>query len=64
MKLAADDPHTARIEWPTILPEPISEYSDKKIFVMAFPWLYPGGKFASDLFCNMVCHVLGHIKCA
>ena len=47
MKLAADDPHTARIEWPTILPEPISEYSDKKIFVMAFPWLYPGGKFVS-----------------
>ena len=44
MKAASNDPHVARMEWPSVLPEPISEYSDKKIFVMAFPWLYPGGK--------------------
>ena len=36
----ADDVHTTRIDWPTILLEPILEYSDAKVFCMALPWLY------------------------
>ncbi len=29
--------------WPTREIKPISEYSDTKIFCLAFPWLFPGG---------------------
>ena len=32
-----------RINWPTRDVKPISEYSDTKIFCLAFPWLFPGG---------------------
>jgi Helitron helicase-like domain at N-terminus len=31
------------INWPTREVKPISEYSDTKIFCLAFPWLFPGG---------------------
>lgn len=31
------------IQWPEISEIPINEYGDKKIFVLAFPWLFPGG---------------------
>jgi hypothetical protein len=32
-----------RINWPTREVKPITEYSDTKIFCLAFPWLFPGG---------------------
>ena len=31
------------VDWPDIGDIPVSEYSDKKIFALAFPWLFPGG---------------------
>jgi hypothetical protein len=31
-----------RVNWPTREVKPISEYSDTKIFCLAFPWLFPG----------------------
>lgn len=31
------------INWPTREVKPISEYSDTKLFCLAFPWLFPGG---------------------
>jgi len=31
------------IDYPAISHEPVSEFGDKKIFAMAFPWLFPGG---------------------
>ena len=30
--------------WPTINNIPVNEYSDKRIFAMSFPWLFPGGE--------------------
>ena len=33
----------ATLNWPTVDDEPMSEYSDVKILVRAFPWLFPGG---------------------
>jgi hypothetical protein len=33
----------AAINWPALSKEPISEYSNKHVFCMLFPWLYPGG---------------------
>ena len=33
----------AAINWPAFSDEPISEYSNKHVFCMLFPWLYPGG---------------------
>jgi len=32
-----------RLNWPTRDIKPISEYSNTKIFCLAFPWLFPGG---------------------
>lgn len=31
------------MDWPAVSKAPISEYSDTRIFVNAFPWLFPGG---------------------
>jgi hypothetical protein len=31
------------INWPAFSEERISEYSNKRVFCMIFPWLYPGG---------------------
>ena len=31
------------LEWPTIGDAPVSEYSEIKLFTLAFPWLFPGG---------------------
>ena len=31
------------VQWPATGPIAISEYSSKRIFVRAFPWLFPGG---------------------
>eukprot|EP00978_Attheya_sp_CCMP212_P006512 scaffold15011_cov59-Attheya_sp.AAC.2 len=31
------------IEWPSISDDPVSEYSEMKLFTLAFPWLFPGG---------------------
>jgi hypothetical protein len=31
------------VNWPTREIKPISEFSDTKIFCLAFPWLFPGG---------------------
>ena len=37
------DQKKTTIQWPSFKENAISEYGDKKIFCMAFPWLYPGG---------------------
>ena len=29
--------------WPDIAKQPVSEFSDTKIFALSFPWLFPGG---------------------
>ena len=34
---------TPTMDWPQQGSEPLSEYSDVKIFTSAFPWLFPGG---------------------
>ena len=31
------------VQWPSNGPVPINEYSNTRIFVRAFPWLFPGG---------------------
>jgi hypothetical protein len=31
------------IDYPAVKEEPVNEYGDKKIFALAFPWLFPGG---------------------
>ena len=31
------------IDWPCISEEPVDEYCSKKIFCLAYPWLFPGG---------------------
>jgi len=31
------------VDWPAISSDAVSEYGDKRIFVNAFPWLFPGG---------------------
>ena len=31
------------MDWPHIKDIPVNEFGDKKIFAMAFPWLFPGG---------------------
>ena len=31
------------MSWPSISEEPISEFSNTRIFALAFPWLFPGG---------------------
>ena len=31
------------VDWPDISDQPVNEYGDKKIFALAFPWLFPGG---------------------
>ena len=31
------------VDWPAVSSLPVSEYGDKKIFALAFPWLFPGG---------------------
>ena len=36
-------PKNAVMDWPEFSEQPISEYSDKKVFCMLYPWLYPGG---------------------
>jgi hypothetical protein len=33
----------ASINWPAFSEEPISEYSNNRVFCMLFPWIYPGG---------------------
>jgi hypothetical protein len=30
------------VDWPAIKDQPVSEYSDTRIFALAFPWLFPG----------------------
>lgn len=32
-----------KVQWPSTGPVPINEYSTTRIFVRAFPWLFPGG---------------------
>jgi len=32
-----------RINWPTREVKPIYEFSNTKLFCLAFPWLFPGG---------------------
>lgn len=29
--------------WPSISEKPVNEFGDKRIFALAFPWLFPGG---------------------
>jgi Helitron helicase-like domain at N-terminus len=45
-----------RVQWPSTGPVAINEYSSKRIFVRAFPWLFPGGlgdaKDAGDDLCK------------
>ena len=31
------------VNWPAFSDKPISEYGNKKVFCMLYPWLYPGG---------------------
>ena len=31
------------MDWPTVSQTPVSEHGNKKIFCLAFPWLFPGG---------------------
>ena len=31
------------VDWPDISDQPVNEYGDKRIFALAFPWLFPGG---------------------
>ena len=31
------------VDWPAIHHNPVSEFGEKRIFVNAFPWLFPGG---------------------
>jgi len=39
----SDSSRTASIAWPSISEEPVNEYGNKKVFALAFPWLFPGG---------------------
>ena len=32
------------VDWPAVSTTPVNEYSQKKIFALAFPWLFPGGE--------------------
>ena len=32
------------LNWPSIGDVPVNEYSDTRIFALAFPWLFPGGE--------------------
>jgi hypothetical protein len=32
------------LNWPSVSDTPVNEYSDTRIFAMAFPWLFPGGE--------------------
>jgi len=34
---------TTRLSWPARGVKPINDFSDEKLFCLAFPWLYPGG---------------------
>ena len=34
---------TTRMSWPARGVKPINDFSDEKLFCLAFPWLYPGG---------------------
>jgi len=31
------------VAWPAVSEKPVNEFSSKKIFALAFPWLFPGG---------------------
>ena len=31
------------VDWPAVKDHAVSEFGDKKIFALAFPWLFPGG---------------------
>lgn len=31
------------MKWPKLSEKPVNEYSEKKVFALAFPWLFPGG---------------------
>lgn len=35
--------YVSPLDWPQTTQEPISEYADIKLYVNAFPWLFPGG---------------------
>jgi hypothetical protein len=41
----------ASVNWSAFSEEPVSEYSNKLVLCMIFPWLYPGGNgdFNEDL---------------
>ena len=41
----AGSPNKAEItmDWPDVSVQPVYEFGDKKVFAMAFPWLFPGG---------------------
>ena len=32
------------LNWPSVGDTPVNEYSETKIFALAFPWLFPGGE--------------------
>ena len=32
------------VDWPAVSNTPVNEYGSKKIFALAFPWLFPGGE--------------------
>ncbi len=31
------------VDWPAVSDLPVNEFSDKRLFALAFPWLFPGG---------------------
>lgn len=38
-----EDMKDGTVNWPDISDVPVNEHSDKRIFALAFPWLFPGG---------------------
>lgn len=42
--LESDKKKKITLDWPAVKSAPVSEYGDKRIFALAFPWLFPGGE--------------------
>ena len=38
-----EDQRAVVVDWPAVKGQAVSEFGDKKIFALAFPWLFPGG---------------------
>lgn len=39
----SDNKKMLSVDWPIVSEKAVSEFSDKRLFVGAFPWLFPGG---------------------